>query len=107
MHIDLTNKEFRRLLDMVYLGNWVLNSTRGDDRFKDYDDLESKLRYLLETPAVLETFTATCAEVSFETPETYYQQMLSIYGDENENLRNWNRIYAHSGANGSCDGNRC
>ena len=43
MHIDLTNKEFRRLLDMVYLGNWVLNSTRGDDRFKDYDELESKL----------------------------------------------------------------
>ena len=43
MHIELTNKEFRRLLDMVYLGNWVLNSTRGDDRFKDYDDLESKL----------------------------------------------------------------
>ena len=43
MHIELTNKEFRRLLDMVYLGNWVLNSTRGNDRFQDYDDLESKL----------------------------------------------------------------
>lgn len=43
MQIELTNKEFRRLLDMVYIGNWVLNSTRGDDRFQDYDDLESKL----------------------------------------------------------------
>ena len=43
MQIELTNKEFRRLLDMVYIGNWVLNSTRGDDRFADYDDLESKL----------------------------------------------------------------
>ena len=43
MHIELTTKEFRRLLDMVYIGNWVLNSTRGDDRFADYDDLESKL----------------------------------------------------------------
>ena len=31
------------LLDMVYIGNWVLNSTRGEDRFKDYDDIESKL----------------------------------------------------------------
>ena len=49
MHIDLTNKEFRRLLDMVYLGNWVLNSTRGDDRFKDYDELESKLFALCRT----------------------------------------------------------
>ena len=43
MQLDLTKKEFRRLLDMVYIGNWILNSTRGDDRIADYDDLESKL----------------------------------------------------------------
>ena len=43
MQIDLTQKEFRRLLDLVYIGNWILNSTRGDDRFQDYDDVESKL----------------------------------------------------------------
>ena len=43
MQIDLSVKEFRRLLDLVYIGNWVLNSTRGDDRFQDYDDVESKL----------------------------------------------------------------
>ena len=43
MQIQLTNKEFRRLLDLVYIGNWVLNSTRGNDRFADYDNLESKI----------------------------------------------------------------
>jgi len=43
MKIELTNKEFRRLLDMVYIGNWVLNSIRGNDRFADYDRVESKL----------------------------------------------------------------
>lgn len=43
MQIELTQKEFRRLLDMVYIGNWILNSTRGDDRFQDYDDMESKI----------------------------------------------------------------
>ena len=43
MQIDLTKKEFRLLLDMVYIGNWVLNSTRGNDRFRQYDDIESKL----------------------------------------------------------------
>lgn len=43
MQINLSTKEFRRLLDMVYIGNWILNSTRGEDRFADYDDLESKL----------------------------------------------------------------
>jgi len=43
MNIELTKKEFRRLLDMVYIGNWVLNSTRGEERFADYDQVESKL----------------------------------------------------------------
>ena len=43
MQIDFTPKEFRRLLDLVYIGNWVLNSPRGDDRFADYDNLESKI----------------------------------------------------------------
>lgn len=43
MQIELSKKEFRRLLDMVYIGNWILNSTRENDRFADYDDLENKL----------------------------------------------------------------
>ena len=43
MKLELTTKQFRRLLDMAYIGNWILNSTRGDDRFKDYDDVESLL----------------------------------------------------------------
>lgn len=43
MKLELTNKQFRRLLDMVYIGNWILNSTRGDDRFQDYDEVESLL----------------------------------------------------------------
>ena len=43
MKIELTKKQFRRLLDLAYIGNWVLNSTRGDDRFEDYDEVESLL----------------------------------------------------------------
>jgi len=49
MQIDLTRKEFRNLLDLVYIGNWVLNSTRGEDRFQIYDNLESKLFALAQT----------------------------------------------------------
>lgn len=44
MNIEFSDKEFRRLLDMVYIGNWILNSTRNeDDRFEDYDRLQEKL----------------------------------------------------------------
>ena len=57
MQIELTNKEFRRLLDLVYIGNWVLNSTRGNDRFEDYDNLESKIFAL--SPALSEVWDGT------------------------------------------------
>ena len=43
MDIKLTTKEFRHLLDLVYIGNWILNSTRANDLFEDYDLLQEKL----------------------------------------------------------------
>lgn len=49
MNIEFTDKEFRRLLDMVYIGNWILNSTRDDDRFEDYDLLQEKLFALCQS----------------------------------------------------------
>ena len=43
MELNLTNKQYRRLLDLVYIGNWILNSTRGEDRFAEFDQVESLL----------------------------------------------------------------
>lgn len=43
MELQLTRKQFRRLLDMAYIGNWVLNSARGEDRFQDYDQVQNLL----------------------------------------------------------------
>jgi hypothetical protein len=44
VNLELTKKQYRRLLDLVYIGNWILNSTREpDDRITDYDDVESKI----------------------------------------------------------------
>ena len=41
MKIELTKREFRLLLDLVYTGNWVMNSQRGQDRINEYDRLQS------------------------------------------------------------------
>ena len=32
MKIELTEQQFRYLLDLVYIGNWFINSTRENDR---------------------------------------------------------------------------
>ncbi len=43
MELELTRKQFRRLLDLAYIGNWIINSTRGEDRIKEFDEVESLL----------------------------------------------------------------
>lgn len=46
------------------------------------DDLESKLRYLLENENILKSFTENCKAVTFETPDSYYEKILKIYGEK-------------------------
>ena len=41
MRLELTDKQFRRLLDLVYVGNWIMNSTRADDRIVEFDEVEA------------------------------------------------------------------
>lgn len=43
MELHLTKKQYRRLLDLVYIGNWVINSARGDDRIREFDEVESRV----------------------------------------------------------------
>ena len=43
MKIELTEQQFRYLLDLVYIGNWVINSTRENARIKEYDQVESQV----------------------------------------------------------------
>ncbi|MBR6772656.1 MAG: hypothetical protein IKM29_04615 [Clostridia bacterium] len=40
MILQLTERDFRLLLDMVYSGNWVLNSAREGDRIREYDRVQ-------------------------------------------------------------------
>lgn len=63
MNIELTQKEFRLLLDMVYVGNWILNSTRGSDRIEDYDQLQEKLFSLCgqaAMPSLVQVWRGRC-----------------------------------------------
>jgi len=41
MNLELSEKQYRYLLDLVYIGNWVMNSTRENDRIREYDEVES------------------------------------------------------------------
>ncbi|MBR5479358.1 MAG: hypothetical protein IKU84_04200 [Clostridia bacterium] len=71
MNIELKPKEFRRLLDMVYIGNWVLNSTRGTDRIPDFDQLESYLFSLCDSVG-MESLTSKSGGIS--APSAAYRE---------------------------------
>lgn len=78
MQIELTPREFRRLLDLVYIGNWVLNSTRGENRFQDYDDLESKIFAL--SPKLSQEWNGTVIP-SREYAEGGIHEAIALYED--------------------------
>ena len=44
------------------------------------DDLESKLRYLLFEEGVAEQYSQSCQRLNFESPESYCQKIIGIYG---------------------------
>lgn len=48
---------------------------------RNADDLEHKLRFLLETPNLIEAYTQNCKSVIFETPESYYHKIIKLYGE--------------------------
>lgn len=45
------------------------------------DELEEKLRFLLETDGKLDEFTKNCKQLCFETSESYYEKLMQIYGE--------------------------
>ena len=83
MKIELTDMEYRRLLDMVYIGNWILNSTRGGDRITQYDKVESKLFAYAphhEMPTLAEVVSGT-AKPSAEFENGGIHEAIAEYED--------------------------
>jgi hypothetical protein len=39
MQITLSRDQYEKLMHLVYLGNWLVNSYRGDRRLEEYDKL--------------------------------------------------------------------
>lgn len=69
----------------------------------DPDDLERVLRGMLDTTNLAEKYVKGCKQQRFETPASYYEKLMMIYGGKYEDLRNWNRLHSDSCADGRSD----
>ena len=47
---------------------------------KNVDELEQKLRKVLFTPGLAQRYSQNCKESCFETPESYYEKLMAVYG---------------------------
>ncbi len=52
MEITLSEDQFEKLVHLVYLGNWLVNSYRGDQRLEEYDKLAETVLSLAPTAGV-------------------------------------------------------
>ncbi|MDD8031947.1 MAG: hypothetical protein PHQ25_08130 [Acidobacteriota bacterium] len=43
MEIKLTKEQYNKLLELVYLGNWMVNAYRTDDYLTEYSDVVSHI----------------------------------------------------------------
>ncbi|GGJ00207.1 hypothetical protein GCM10010885_06820 [Alicyclobacillus cellulosilyticus] len=67
MHLELSEEQFRRLVELVYLGNWMANAARDQsDRIVAYEELE---QYIL---AHSRDFSAEDMVEYDEENDTYY-----------------------------------
>lgn len=53
---------------------------------KNVDELVRKIRRLLQTPGLLESYEQNCKQQKFETPDSYYQKLMAVYGANHEDL---------------------
>ena len=43
MKINITKKEYRLLLEMLYLADWMMNSQSVERRYKEHEELKKKI----------------------------------------------------------------
>jgi len=70
MELKLNKEQYKKLLELVYLGNWMVNAYRTDDYLEEYSDVVSNIFSQaeaagLEGKAVKdETRASTCLPMS-------------------------------------------
>jgi hypothetical protein len=87
MKIHFTKKQYEDLLKLVYLGNWMANANRVEDKFKNMDELEGYVfshakEFGMERWADTDDPDMTYPTRYFEE-ESGVEELIDDYDDEN------------------------
>ncbi len=80
MKIELTENEYRLLLDFVFMANWMINSHRAGGRsdVEEYDMLLQKL-YSIAKEMGCEQFVRADRETNEYSPTRYYEETTKAF----------------------------
>jgi hypothetical protein len=91
VNIPFTRKQYRTLLLMAYLGEWMMNAHKTDDRNREFDELE---HYLM-------SFAKECGEENSVVhdkelkkyyPTKEFEEMAQEYDDDYDNETFWDEL---------------
>jgi len=93
IEIKFTKTQYENLIKLVYLGNWMINAIRTDDRIKKYEDIEQYI-YSFAKEVGLDKYIEFDNELNkfFPTKEFEDDTDVDKYREEYDNETFWDEL---------------
>jgi len=92
MKINFTKKQYKQLLDLVYLGEWTANASRNkDERIQEYEEI---MQYVLSFAKNFGYDDIVDYDKSMDSyfPNREHEEEMDIHIDHNENVAFWHQL---------------
>ncbi len=86
MQLQLNTEQYRTLLELVFMGNWIANVMESDDAIRNYDALETRL-----FEQAVQFGLADLVEEEQHPSEQFLDRILPVIDRYNE-LNFWERL---------------
>jgi hypothetical protein len=91
MQLNLTKDQYQKLMELVYLGNWMVNSYRTDDRVDEYDRTAEHVLSLAPAAGFVDRVEFDEFEGRY-FPSRKFDEELRQYVDEYDDDVFWNTL---------------
>ncbi|KHE66874.1 hypothetical protein [Halobacillus sp. BBL2006] len=91
MKINFTKKQFRTLIELIYLGEWTANSSREVDRVEKYEELMEYI-YSYADKFGFDDLVVHDKKLNGHYPTREFEEEMENYIDENDEEVFWHQL---------------
>jgi hypothetical protein len=92
MEINFTKEQYENLIKLVYLGNWMINAIRTDDRIEKFYDLEQYIYSYFKDFGLHEYIEYDKELKKFFPTEELMEEELEEYIDDYNDYNFWDEL---------------